>query len=157
MARTRRPNAGVTIGRVRRSDIKAIAALLTELSGRPVSVRAAANRIALVAADSEQTLLVARAAGEVVGLLAFRIRHNIESVSHYGEVSAVVVRSDWRKTGVGRALMERAERLARRRRCLGLWLVSGFGRERKAHKFYERYGFECTGFRFVKPFDDDMR
>ena len=39
-----------------------------------------------------------------------------------------------------------------RGQCLGLWLVSGFGREEEAHRFYRRCGFEATGCRFVKRF-----
>lgn len=117
-----------------------------------MSLKGATNRVALIKKDPEQDLLVARAAAQTVGLIAFRIRHNIESVSHYGEVSAIVVRPEWRKAGIGRALMAHAEQIARRRGCIGLWLVSGFGRERDAHKFYKRYGFERTGFRFVKAF-----
>jgi GNAT superfamily N-acetyltransferase len=142
----------VAVRRPRPSDLPRIAALLSDLAGAPLSARQAANRLALIAIDPEQDIRIASIDHEVVGLMAFRIRHNIESVSHYGEVSALVVDADWRKHGVGAALIDAADTLARRRRCIGLWLVSGFGREAPAHRFYRRLGFTKNGVRFIRPF-----
>jgi hypothetical protein len=48
--------------------------------------------------------------------------------------------------------MEFAENLAAEQGCIGTWLVSGFGREEQAHKFYKELGYEITGYRFVKRF-----
>jgi GNAT superfamily N-acetyltransferase len=142
----------ITVRPARRADLPRIRELLSALAGKPLTPKEAANRFALVAGNPEEEMVVACSGKEVVGLLTFRIRHNIESVSHYGEVSAVVVDDAWRKKGVGRLLLERAERIARRRKCIGLWLVSGFGREEEAHQFYRRMGFASTGMRFVKRF-----
>jgi len=134
------------------ADIDRIADLLSDLAGKRLSVEDASNRFDLIAGEPDQELLVADAEGMVIGLLAFRIRHNIESVSHYGEVASIVVDGSWRTKGVGRRLIDHAEALARQRKCIGLWLVSGFGREAEAHKFYDRLGFERTGVRLVKTF-----
>jgi ribosomal protein S18 acetylase RimI-like enzyme len=144
----------VRVRRARRADIPAVATLMTELAGARMTVGAATKRFDLIANDPEQALFVASADHAVVGLLAFRIRHNLESLSHYGEVASLVVDARWRRRGVGHALMAHAESYARRRRCTGLWLVSGFGREKKAHRFYERLGFAKTGVRFVRHFDE---
>jgi hypothetical protein len=51
---------------------------------------------------------------------------------------------------VGKQLIEFAEQLAKDLNCKGTWLVSGFGREEKAHKFYKSLGYVSTGYRFVK-------
>ena len=88
----------------------------------------------------------------VIGFLGFSLRHNVEAPSDYGEVSSIVVSESWRRKGVGQLLLRHAEALARNHGCIGLWLVSGFAREEKAHKLYESAGFTKTGFRFVKPF-----
>lgn len=58
----------------------------------------------------------------------------------------------WRRKGVGQLLLSHAESLAHKHGRIGLWLVSGFGRDAEAHKFYENAGLSKTGFRFVKPF-----
>jgi hypothetical protein len=46
--------------------------------------------------------------------------------------------------------MEYAEELAKKSNCIGIWLVSGSGREEQAHIFYKALGYEITGYRFVK-------
>jgi N-acetylglutamate synthase-like GNAT family acetyltransferase len=153
--KARHPNKGeetVTVRTAQHGDLPRIAELLSELGGATLTLKEAANRLALVARNAKEVMLVACADKNVVGLLAFRVRHNLESVSHYGEVAAIVVDNAWRKRGIGRLLLEKAESIARHRKCVGLWLVSGFGREEPAHSFYQREGFACTGKRFVKRF-----
>ena len=50
-------------------------------------------------------------------------------------------------------MMQYAEKLAREMGCQVTWLVSGFAREEDAHKFYQRLGYQTTGYRFVKLFE----
>jgi len=57
---------------------------------------------------------------------------------------------DCQKQGIGKQLIEFAEQLAKDLNCKGTWLVSGFGREEKAHQFYKSLGYVSTGYRFVK-------
>lgn len=144
-------SAPIKVRYARDSDKARFAELMAGFTGgRPLTPREVDNRFRLIRRDPEQSLLVATAGGFVAGMLAFRLRHNIESVSHYGEIAAIAVDPAWRKQGVGAALITHAERLAQRRKCIGLWLVSGFGREEEAHQFYGRLGFIRTGVRFVK-------
>lgn len=137
-----------------RSDSSRFAELMAEFSEVRLTARQVDSRFRLIANGPGQSLAVATVNGFVVGLVGFRLRHNLESASHYGEISAIVVDPGWRNRGVGRALLEYAETLARRRKCVGLWLVSGFGREENAHKFHDRAGFSRTGVRFVKWIGD---
>lgn len=136
----------------KRADLGSVAKLMAVFTGTEPSLREIENRFDLISKHPDQTLWVATVNERVVGLLGFRIRHNLESASQYGEVSIIAVDQNWRKRGVGRLLLDHAEKLARKRKCIGLWLVSGFGREEEAHKFYDRAGFSRTGVRFVKPF-----
>jgi GNAT superfamily N-acetyltransferase len=91
--------------------------------------------------------------GESLPHLGFRIRENVEEPSRYGEISVVVIKPETRKLGVGRLLMGFAEQRAKESGCKGTWLVSGFGREEEAHKFYAKLGYKVTGYRFVKPLE----
>jgi GNAT superfamily N-acetyltransferase len=144
--------AGIKIRFARDYDKPRFAELMSVFTdGRRLTPREVDNRFRLIRRDSGQALLVATAGGFVVGILAFRIRHNLESVSQYGEIATIAVDAAWRKQGVGAALVLYAEKLAKRRKCIGLWLVSGFAREEQAHQFYERLGFIQTGVRFIKP------
>ncbi|MCL6625705.1 MAG: GNAT family N-acetyltransferase [Alicyclobacillus shizuokensis] len=110
------------------------------------------ERIEFVSNSAFDSLYVCHEDQKVLGLLGFRIRENLEESSRYGEVSLIVVDQGARRQGVGRFLMDFAEKLARDQGCIGTWLVSGFGREEEAHHFYKALGYEITGYRFVKKF-----
>jgi len=133
-------------------DIKALCGLMEALSGQAISSEEMRNRLDFVAESKADSLFVCEEDDRVVGLLGFRIRENLEEMSRFGEISVIVVNPDARRRGVGRFMMDYAERLAKERRCKGSWLVSGFGREKEAHKFYRQLGYQVNGRRFVKPF-----
>jgi GNAT superfamily N-acetyltransferase len=134
-------------------DIKALCGLMEALSGRAISPEQMRNRLEFVAESRVDSLFVCEADGRIVGLLGFRLRENLEEMSRYGEISAIVVEPDDRGRGIGRFMMDYAEKLAKEQGCKGTWLVSGFGREQPAHKFYKRLGYQINGRRFVKPFE----
>ena len=143
----------LTVRSAEANDISVLCILMEQLTGHIVAPDTMENRLKFVAESPFDSLYVCHEHGNVLGLLAFRIRENIEDVSRYGEVSVVVVDGTARRKGVGRFLMEYAERLAVEEGCIGTWLVSGFGREEEAHHFYKSIGYEITGYRFVKKFD----
>ncbi len=111
------------------------------------------NRLDFVAASPIDWLFVCEAGGAVVGVLGFRLREQLERVGRYGEIYLIVADAAARRMGIGRAMMAFAESLARQHGCTGTWLVSSFRRKDEAHRFYERLGYEPTGYRFVKMLD----
>jgi GNAT superfamily N-acetyltransferase len=141
----------VRIRKAKPSDVEEIQVLVGHLTGNELERKATEDRLRMVETSPIDELYLLEDDDGVQGLLGFRIRGNVEEVSRYGEVSALVTRPEARLAGYGRALMEFAERLARDRGCKGMWLVSGFGREEDAHKFYTKLGYQVTGYRFVKP------
>jgi GNAT superfamily N-acetyltransferase len=128
-------------------DIQRLFAILT---GSIISDPDLIDRLDFIKNSPIDSLYVYDFNNKVIGLLGFRIRENIEENSRYGEVSAIVVDSDYQKRGIGRQLMDFAEQLSKDSNCKGTWLVSGFGREEKAHSFYKSLGYISTGYRFVK-------
>ncbi len=147
----------LSIRKAEHKDIDALCSLMDELSGKAISPEQMLNRLQLVKESEIDSLLVCEEDGQIVGLLGFRIRENLEEMSRFGEVSAIVVNSNDRRKGVGRFMMDYAEKLAKELGCKGTWLVSGFGREEKAHNFYKRLGYQTTGYRFVKLFISQNR
>ena len=133
-------------------DAQAIRELFQELIGHSLTAEDVVDRIVYVQNSPIDSLFVYERDNKILGLLAFRIRENIEEKNRFGEVSVIVVQSDARKKGIGRILMEYAEQVAREKGCIGTWLVSGFGREEQAHQFYRELGYTITGYRFVKYF-----
>jgi GNAT superfamily N-acetyltransferase len=126
---------------------------MMDLSGQPVTPDDMLNGLQFVAESEFYSVYVCEEDGKILGLLGFGIRENVEEVSRFGEVSALEVNTDDRLKGVGRLMMQYAEKLAREMGCQVTWLVSGFAREEDAHKFYQRLGYQTTGYRFVKLFE----
>jgi len=133
-------------------DIEALCDLMTDLAGHTLSRDGMLDRFEHIEKSDIDFLFVCEEDNRILGLLGFRIRVNLEEVSKFGEISAIVVRPESRKRGVGRYMMDYADKLARDLACKGMWLVSGFAREEEAHKFYKRLGYEVNGYRFVRPF-----
>src|ERR1035437_675039 len=130
-----------------KSDIQRMFAIL---AGTMISESDLINRIYYIKNSTIDSLYVYELNNTAIGLLGFRIRENIEENSRYGEISAIVVDTDWQNHGIGKQLIDFAEQLSRDLNCKGTWLVSGFGREEKAHQFYKSLGYDSTGYRFVK-------
>lgn len=131
-------------------DIESIQYLIQELTGHDISNLDVINRLEYIDSSMIDTLYVYEEHQKVVGLLGFRIRENIEENSRFGEISLIVVDHNSRKHGIGKHLMEYAEKLVEKSNCIGTCLVRGFGREEQAHFFYKALGYETTGYRFVK-------
>jgi GNAT superfamily N-acetyltransferase len=132
-------------------DIPDLCFLLGELSGHTLTPADVEDRLRMIEESAIDELYVYEQENTLQGLLGFRIRENVEEPSRYGEISVLITKPEMRQLGVGRVLMEFAEQRARDLGCKGTWLVSGFGREEEAHKFYTRLGYKATGYRFVKP------
>jgi len=131
-------------------DKESIQYLIKELTGHSISDSDMENRFDIVEFSQIDSLYVYEQDNKVIGLLGFRIRENIEENSRFGEISALVVDSNYRKQGIGKQLIDFADKLANNNNCIGTWLVSGFGREEQAHPFYKSQGYKITGYRFVK-------
>jgi GNAT superfamily N-acetyltransferase len=136
------------IRRARRGD----AASLAELSGQlgyPATSAQIAKRFGKLAPASRHALFVAewkdagsnrRAAGSLVGWLHVSITNLVE-VDTRAEVNGLIVAEGHRSLGAGARLLGAAEEWARRHGCGSVNLRSNVLRER-AHKFYERQGYE---------------
>jgi GNAT superfamily N-acetyltransferase len=130
------------------TDASAMSLLLGQL-GYPSEAARVAARLARLEADPASAVFVAEDDGEVVGLCALHVIRLIELDSAVCRVTAMVVRSDARGHGVGRALLEQVEAEAERLRCDRIEVTSNDRRD-DAHAFYRSLGFEDAPQRFVK-------
>ena len=98
----------------------------------------------LIAADPGNRLLVAEAAGRIVGTLQLTI---IPGLSRHGmlraQIEGVRVSADQRGQGLGRQMIERAIDLAREQGC-GLVQLTSDKRRPDAVRFYESLGFTAS-------------
>lgn len=85
----------------------------------------------------------------VAGVAVWRVHENTCFGVHM-YVDDLVTDETQRSTGVGHALMEHLQRIARERGCTTYTLDSGTHRQ-QAHKFYFREGMVVQAFHFTKP------
>jgi len=89
------------------------------------------------------------------GVAVYRIHENtFDGVQMY--VDDLVTDAACRSRGVGKALLDHLQRIARDARCNAFTLDSGTQRQ-QAHKFYFREGMTVTCFHFAKPLGSEGR
>ncbi|MGE6226422.1 GNAT family N-acetyltransferase [Paenibacillus chitinolyticus] len=98
------------IRKANKNDITVLSHLMEELNGEPISHDDMNNRLKKVEESSTDTIFVYEENSEVQATLVFRIREKIREVSTYGEICIIVVGSLAKRRGIGRQLMNFAER-----------------------------------------------
>lgn len=134
------------------ADVAALAELMTDL-GYPCSPERMRQRFVRISAHPAYRTLVAEHFGRVVGMAGVETGLYYEVDGGYARISAFVVDRDYRRRGVGAALIRAAERRAREVGADYIFLNSGRHRP-DAHSFYEESGYEITGYRFSKTLGD---
>lgn len=129
-------------------DSAAIAGLLTEL-GYPADASEIPARLRAVAEEPGH-VLVADEDGVVVGVASVTRLALLHRAGPVALLSALVVRELRRGEGIGRALVQVAERRAAEWGCETLELTSRDDRHR-THMFYAGLGFESGSRKFVRP------
>jgi GNAT superfamily N-acetyltransferase len=140
----------ITVREAADSDAGEVIRLLAQLGHAQPGASAATRLEAFM--GQGQHVIVAEAAGGPDSLLGAATLH-ITPVLHrpgpIGRMTAVVVDESARGKGIGRALVEAAERFLAERGCVLIEVTSNKKRA-DAHAFYERLGYASTSFRFAK-------
>jgi len=141
------------------ADWPAVAGLLVEL-GRGVAEGTAQDpthqlQFAGHIRRIDDVTLVAELDGDVQGVIDMEYHQRLGDHRPQARVNDLVVTERARGLGVGHALMNRAEELARRRGCFRMALVTA-GWRGDTIAFYERQGWHNYGEWFVKPLTDDV-
>ena len=131
-------------------DAPAVAALLAQL-GYDTPADAVPPRLYAVSREGG-TVFIAEGEEGPLGLAALTSHAAIHSAAPVGYITALVVAEQARGKGVGRALVDAAERWARARGCARLSVTSAERRD-DAHEFYPACGLPYTGRRFSKSLD----
>lgn len=123
-------------------DAQEIARLATQL-GYPSSPEEIRARIERVTAEGIGRIIAAvDASGAVRGWTHVFVAHRIES-EPFAEIGGLVVDEHHRNRGIGRILLEEAEKWAAASGVSTLRVRSNMIR-RDAHRFYERAGYSCS-------------
>jgi GNAT superfamily N-acetyltransferase len=134
-------------------DAEALARLCTQL-GHPATPEVMPDRVAKLSGDPNARALVAILPSHLdpVALATVHIRHTLNHSAPLGQLTLLVVDETVRGTGVGRAIVDEAERWARDNGCHRMVVTTAL-RRADAHAFYEKIGYTHTGRRYAKDFD----
>lgn len=133
------------------SDAEAIAGLLDEL-GYPASPASVLQKIQLLSAGDHDAVYVAEISGGVAGVIGLHTTELLHCSGRLGRITALVVSAKQRGSGIGKALVETADRYFQQQDCLRAEVTSGDQR-RRAHAFYQSNGYAPNERRFVKRYD----
>ena len=133
------------------TDAAGLAALFTEL-GYPEGGEGLPARLASASMDPGQLVLVAEDGGRLVGAATLAFVPVLHESRRWCRLSALVVAETARGRGVGRRLMDAAERAAVHAGCSRIEATSRMSREH-AHAFYRRRGYATSSRHFLKRLD----
>jgi len=137
---TGRMHFSLHIRRARAADAPQLAVLSGQL-GYPATAAQMRERLRGIKPVSQHAVFVAESAKDgVIGWIHVS-RQPLLEVEIRAEVNGLVVAEGQRSLGAGARLLAAAEDWARKHGCKGMSVRSNVVRER-AHKFYERHGYE---------------
>lgn len=128
------------------ADLDTMVSLVRELAGvvtdqHGIDIKVAAENLAILLAEPNSYLLVARDGGEVVGFINFTVRRTALHTGLSSLIDELVVDRRLRGSGVGRSLITAAADTCRRLGCIELE-VSTEKTNAAARRFYQRCGFD---------------
>ena len=123
-------------------DAPAMAPLTTQL-GYPVEAAQQGERLdPILASDDGAVLVAVDGAGTPIGWIHVQERRTLTAEPH-ALIAGMVVDEGHRSDGVGASLLAAAEAWARERSLPSVQVYSRVERER-AHRFYERHGYDLV-------------
>lgn len=140
--------ATVTIRPAIASDAPALASMLDQL-GYPTEAGEIPGRLARMAERPGTTVFVAEQRDKPVGVVTVHLFPSLHTSDPVAWLTALVVDESARGSGVGSALVQRAEEWAERHGAKRLSLTSHL-RRGEAHEFYKRRDYAHTGVRLAK-------
>jgi GNAT superfamily N-acetyltransferase len=141
----------MNVRRAAAADAEQIAELCGQL-GYPATAAEVSARLAKVAGLADHAIFVAEEESKLLGWIHVHIAPSMLATAR-AELSALVVHSERRGTGVGKLLMSAAEEWAREQGCRTVRLRSNISRA-GAHAFYERLGYREA--KTQKSFSKDL-
>lgn len=129
-------------------DAVQIALLIHEL-GYVISPELVRNKLIAMAASDVDHALVAATGDRLLGCISLHAMPLFHAEGNLGRITALVVRTEKRGQGVGRALIVAAHAWFEAAHCVRLEVTSGDHRE-VAHRFYARHGYAREGQRLLR-------
>lgn len=141
-----------TVREARAADAGALQRLYELLVPQNPRIRVLPERLERLRQEASHFCFVAERDGEVVGTVLLHVCPDVMFEERpYALLENLVVEPGARGGGVGRALLEHAERVCREHQCTKIMLLSGVQRT-EAHGFFERLGYDGSISRAFKKY-----
>ena len=121
------------------ADAPAVAELLIEFNGEGLPAEALARRMEEV--RGLETAFLGEWEGEAAGVLVLRTTPTLSGADDWAEITEMYVRPQFRRRGIGRALMEAALDYGRQRGCREFHLLVDPS-NKAGQAFYAELGFQ---------------
>ncbi len=138
------------IRELQRKDCPAVAGLWRELLDEPSATdESVLKTFEKMRRDSRYCTYVAEEDGTIIGFITFVEVLAFDAPDGYIKINGLAVLPEYRRRGIGLALVARAEEEASKRGASSLGVASLFKRT-GAHAFYESIGYQGSAFWFRK-------
>lgn len=137
------------------SDAVKIAELMEQL-GYIASPALLANKIAVLGGSPCDLVLVAEHNETLVGVISLHITELFHAYGSIGRITTLVVASNRHGEGIGKLLIDAADKFFISAGCVRAEVTSGNHRA-KAHAFYENNGYIPDERRFMKSYDQTAK
>lgn len=97
------------------------------------------KKLELILNDSTQVVFVADTGDKVVGYIHL-VNYDVIYADNFKNCLGLAVDNDFKRRGIGSALLKQGEKWAKENGAFGIRLCSGIERE-NAHKFYKSQGY----------------
>ena len=131
-------------------EITQILKLLSEL-GYPSDKTTIAESLTKYKRSDDYEVLIAEHEGKVVGCISLHVMKLFHAAGNAGRITALVISSESRGKGIGKALVNAADEYFKSMDCVKTEVTSGDHRK-EAHKFYQSAGFFIDERRFIKKY-----
>lgn len=131
------------------ADREALYRLTNELEETALPYPDFCRMLDAVLAGTAELLLVAREDAAPVGYLHLRIAPQLHHAALTAEIAELVVARRYRGRQIGTRLLEQAASAAQEQGAVLLEVTSN-QRRLRAHRFYERHGFEKASYKLVR-------
>lgn len=131
-------------------DIDQILNLLGQL-GYPPDKDTIAESLTKYRRSDDYEVLVAKHEGKIVGCISLHVMKLFHMAGNAGRITSLVVSSENRGTGIGKDLVNAADRYFKNMGCVKTEVTSGDHRKVAQH-FYQSEGFVLDERRFIKNY-----
>lgn len=131
-------------------DIIQLTDLMPDL-GYPSSLDEMKVRMARIESNPNYYTFVAINDKNLVGMIGITVHTTYTNNDEKIQITSLVTKKEYRGQGIAKSLINYVEEWSLKRGSDFIYLLSGKSEKRiKAHELYKFFGYEITGYRFVK-------